>query len=355
MPPKTPAGKAPVGIRTLPNGKRQAHVRVRGRWRSKVFEASTALLVMQRWREEQRVRARLGALLPPAGQTLAEDVRAYLPQVATMPTFRHRADDLARWIAVFGPDRVRKSITSGEIRAQLEAWRAAGYAPSTCNHRKTALQHLWTTLDGKSAPSPAKDVPRYREALGPPRALSPEAVALLLELMPASQTRARLSLMAWTGFPPAQIATIEPADIKWGEAIYLRARQKGAGVPGAWLPLLPPAWAALRDVARLGAWGKYSTSSARTSLRLAASKAQQIMLPLAVHAELADVTPYQFRHSFGTLVAAITQDDRAVQTLMRHADIRMTHRYTGATVDPRTAAALARVQITLGAHTKEAV
>ena len=44
-----------------------------------------------------------------------------------------------------------------------------------------------------------------------------------------------------------------------------------------------------------------------------------------------------------TLVAAFTQDNRAVQTLAQHADIRTTHRYTGATVDPRALAAVLKV------------
>ena len=66
--------------------------------------------------------------------------------------------------------------------------------------------------------------------------------------------------------------------------------------------------------------------------------------------EFLDVTPYQLRHTFGTLVAGISADDRAVQTLMQHSDIRQTHRYTQATADPRAAAALQK----LVAHMKQA-
>jgi len=345
MRPPTTAAKPPTGVYRTARGWR-AVVRVapgpQG-LRTKCFPAGTAIVTMRRWREEQRVRRTLGADLPATGATLREDVARYLDQVQTMPTIRDRRDDLARWLRVFGPERVRVSITPGDIRAQLETWRQEGYAPSTVNHRRTALMHLWSVLDGKSAPNPARDVPRYLEALGPPRALSPTAVALLLHLMPESQTKARLALLAWTGWPPAQMAKLTPADIEWQRAVFVRARRKGKGAAGAWLPLLAPAWEALGDFKRLGCWGEFSTSSARACLRRAATKANAIMLPLEMHRELADVTPYQFRHSFGTLVAAITQDDRAVQTLLQHADLRQTHRYTGATVDPRVAAALARV------------
>lgn len=333
-----------VGIRVLPNGRYQAYVRVRGTIRSKCFPPETAISRMKAWREEQRVRARLGAALPTAGATFAEDVAAYLQQVRSMPTYRHRSDDLARWLTVFGRDRLRQSLTASEIRTQLETWRAEGYAPSTCNHRRTALMHLWSVLDGRSAPNPARDVPRYAEDAGPPQALSPPAIAALLAAMPRSQTKARLTLMAWTGWPQKQIMRLEPADVDWRRAVYVKPRRKGKGVPGTWLPLLPQAWTALREFKRLGCWGPFSTSSMRKSLRLAAEHVRkQPKVSTAVKAEVADVTPYQFRHSFGTLIAVTTQDDRAVQTLLQHADIRQTHRYTSGSVDPRVAKAIAGV------------
>lgn len=337
-----------TGIRRLPNGRWQAFVRVRGQFRSRCFPKETAIGLMKAWREEQRVRARLGATLPPAGATLAEDVRTYLAQVQTMPTLRHRTDDLTRWLAVLGRDRLRASITAREIRTQLEGWRADGYAPSTCNHRRTALMHLWSVLDGRSAPNPARDVPRYPEAQTPPRALSPPAITALLAAMPRSQTKARLTLMAWTGWPQRQIMQLEPAHIRWNAAVYIQPRRKGHGAPGVWLPLLPKAWTALREFKRLGCWGPFSTSSMRKSLRLAAAHVRVHSRTSArLRAEVADVTPYQFRHSYGTLIAAITQDDRAVQVLLQHADIRQTHRYTRASVDPRVLAAIRKVRLTL--------
>lgn len=352
----------PTGISRTAHGWR-AFVRVHGKLHSKSFPAATAIVLMKRWREEQRVRVRLGAELPEAGATLAEDIRRYLGQVQTMPTLRYREDDLRRWVEAFGPHRIRKSITAGEIRAQLEAWRAV-YAASTCNHRRTALMHLWSVLDGKSAPNPARDVPRYHEAQGPPRALSAAACDLLIGAMPPSQTRARLLLLAWTGWPPAQMAKLTPEDIRWNEAVYVRPRRKGRGAAGVWLPLLPQAWDALREYKRLGCWGAFSTSSARTAFRRAARKARRTVatayarrtLPRVtarrLRSELLDVTPYQLRHSFLTLVASITKDDRAVKVLAQHADIRTTHRYTEATADPRAAAALAMVSGALGVGRK---
>lgn len=362
---RLPSAKRPaVGVRWIPTGW-QVYLTIRGRFQSKVFPRPTPLAKMKAWRQEQRVRSRTGAApLPADGNTLAADIAAYLAQRQTMPTLRHRADDLTLWRIALGPSRVRKGITAGEIREQLETWRAAGYAASTVNHRRTALMSLWTVLDGKSAPNPARDVPRFSEPQGPPRALSQAAVLLLLDAMPTSQTKARLELLRWTGWPPAQMAKLRPHHIRWNDAVYIEPRRKGKGAPGVWMALLPEAWAALRHFKRLGCWGEtlkdgtskgWSTSAARTSFRRAARHARRTVATAyarrtmdraaarTLRRELLDITPYQLRHSFATLVAGITQDDRAVQTLLQHADIRTTHKYTGATVDPRALAALEKL------------
>jgi integrase len=322
----------------------QLYTRVRGRFVSEHQTTEPTALQVRDWIHTQHAIGAGSVAAPASGTTFAQDVAAYLQQVQTMPTFRWRKDDLDRWIAALGGQRPRASITASVIRTQLEQWRADGYAASTVNHRRTALMHLWSVLDGRSAQNPARDVPRYPEDPRPPGGLSPAAVRAVFAAMPASQTKARLQLMAWTGWPQAQIARLEPADIVWNRAVFIRGRKKGKGVPGAWLPLLPQAWTALRLFKRLGCWGPFSTSSMRTSFRLAAQHvAEDKMTSKAIRAELQDVTPYQLRHSFGTLLAGITQDDRAVKTLMLHADIRQTHRYTSATVDGRAADAVRKV------------
>src|SRR6185295_12121548 len=44
-----------------------------------------------------------------------------------------------------------------------EAYIELVLSPSAVNKRRTALQHLFTVLDGKSAPNPVKNVPKFRE------------------------------------------------------------------------------------------------------------------------------------------------------------------------------------------------
>lgn len=351
----------------------QAFVRAAGQFRSKRFPKDTPIREMQLWRDTTRLRL-LGRIAQDTtdGETFADDVRTYLLAVAGMRSYRDRADDMARWVRLFGT-RSRHDIAAPEIRAQLVRWRQ-DYAANTVNHRRTALMHFYTVMNGKSGANPVRDVPRYDDESqdAPPRALSLAALDAILEQMPPCQTRAWLELFRWTGWPPAQIARIRPKeDIKWDVSVYVRPRRKGKGAKGRTLSLLPQAWDALREFKRWHCWGeetkdgkiKYiSTSAVRKSFRLAARKAQRaIALERSIGAvdrsaarrlwaELRNVTPYQIRHTFGELVASQTKDDRAVQTLMQHADLRTTQRYTKGTVDPRADAALEAVSVALRAR-----
>lgn len=326
----------------------QAFIRANGVFRSKRFPKGTPLREMQLWREETRLRL-LGRIAPEPTEhavgNFYDDVRVYLSAIVDMPTLRWRRDDMAHWMRVFGT-RPRHTITPLEIRQQLAQWRKV-YAASTVNHRRTALLHFFTVLDGKSGPNPVREVPRYRDDSqdAPPRALPLPVVIALLKGMPESKTKARLELMAWTGWPHAQIARLQSVDIDWkAQRVYVRARQKGRGVAGRWTPVLPQAWAALRKFRKWDAWGKFSPSSARKSLRLSAEHLRTAKhTPRALKVAVQNVTPYQLRHSFLTLIAATTHDDRAVATLGLHSDRRQADRYTKAATDPRVANALAAV------------
>ena len=299
------------------------------------------------WLSEQRVLGRLvaeGRLVLPAtdSETFRDDVRLrYLPAVRVMPTYRWRRDDLELWVAVFG-DQPRTAITRVLIAAQLNRWRKT-YAASTCNHRRTALMHVWSVLDGKSAPNPVKDVPRFRDDSmhRPPRHLSPAAVRALFTTMRPSPTKARLQLMAWAGWPQVVIMRLVSSDIDWTQRLVLLNRSKGKGTRPKWVPLFARGLAALRIFARCHAWGAFSTSSLRKALRSAALRVQaNATLPASVRAEVDDITPYDLRHSFLTLAAATTGDDRTVAVLGLLSDVRMVPRYTKAATDPRVLATL---------------
>jgi integrase len=279
---------------------------------------------------------------PSDEPTFADDVPVYLAQVRTMPTYAWRKADLDLWLPIVG-HLPRSQITAGIIRTQLEAWRADGYAESTVNHRRTAIMHLYAILDGKSARNPARDVPRYAEPDLPPRNLSLPAVDAILATMPDDAMRARLVLMRWTGWPQAQIRTLTEQQIAWDEAVLL-SRNKGRGVKPRWIPLLPEGWTALKRLRELKGFGAFENWALRSAFRRAAARARtNTALPEAVRKELANVTPYQLRHTFGTLVSGVTRDDRATMTLLIQNDVRQAQRYSKATVEPRAAHAIASV------------
>lgn len=325
----------------------QAFVKAQGVFRSKRFPLDTPMREMQLWRDEVRLRL-LGRIAPDpvrSGETFADDVAEYLKVVSDMPSLRWRKDDMDLWVQRFG-SRSRRSLTSVEIRRQLAIWRQS-YAASTVNHRRAALMHFFTVMEGKSGANPVRDCPRFREDSqdAPPKAIPLPAILALLKRMPESKTRARLAVMAWTGWPHAQIARLEPDDVDWkARRVYIRGRHKGRGTAGRWMAVLPQAWPALKAFKKWDAWGAFSASSARKSLRLAADHLKaDPTIPKAIKVAVDDVTPYDLRHSFLTLVAATTNDDRAVAQLGLHSDRRQADRYTRAATDPRVATALAAV------------
>ncbi len=297
---------------------------------------------------------------PQAG-TFAADADRYLRAVAKMPSIKDRRKHIAEWVVVFGRRR-RSSIKSDEIRAHLETLKER-YAASSINHRRTALMHLWTVLDGKGKPNPVKDVPKQTPPDEEARGLPREVQVLLLRAIKPGTSRARLHVMRWTGFPQKQIARIarEHLDVAGATVLVLR-RQKGKGVKAKRLPLLPQAVRAFRYLDRLDAFGPFKVQA----LRITVGRARRRLLrrhaqgrlrlsPLALwwlsrEAKHERIRPYDFRHSYGSLLRRHTPDLKSRQELMLHGDARQTARYELEAADAAVQDALARVAARLKAE-----
>lgn len=360
-----PVGEAPPMSRDLPPGIRvtphgfQAYVKVAGRMRSRRFPPDEPIANMTAWRKERQARAVLS--IPEPRSTFEQDARTYLGTVPTMPTIRERRMQLAWWTTHFR-GRDRTTITAQEIRRALEVLRAAGKAASTCNHYRSALSHLWTVLDGRSAFNPVRDVPKFDEGDPEPRALPTDLVEAIFETIRPGKTHARLSVIRWTGLPHAQLRQIEPEDVNWmTRELYVRRRKKGRGAAARVLPLLPQAVAALRAMKRYEAWGSFSMRSMRVTLRRALEKIRadvaarrRRLSPLAKawlarDTRFTRVRPYDLRHTHGVLLAVHVPDAKIRQHLMLHADPRQTARYELAAADPMARRALRAVSAALGA------
>ncbi len=225
--------------------------------------------------------------------------------------------------------------------------------------------HLYTTLDGKGRPNRVKDVPKYEEREAEPRALPREVAVLLLRAIKPGKTRARLQVMRWAGLPPAQLRQVRRADLDYaGAQVWVTKRKKGKGVAGKTLPLLPQAVRWFRYLERRGGLGAYNDRAMRETLRRArrrilARASRQVGKRtryriselarwwLSREAPHERIRPYDFRHTFGTMLRFHVPDAAVRQQLMLHSDPRQTARYEKAAVDPTAQTALIQVSLSL--------
>lgn len=278
-----------------------------------------------------------------------DDAAVYLDAIKGMPTYAQRAQHIQDWVAVFS-GRQRDSISADEVRAQLHRWRTDTRAvpqrakpgqtrsktlilsPAAVNKRRTALAHLFTVLDGKSAPNPVKDVPKFAEPSPPARAIPYTKIRALFTKMPASRTKAILMVIAYTGIPPEDVRRISPQDVDLRRRIVaVHGRRKGSGTAGRLVPLLPEAVAAFKMMAREDAWGTCTNTTLRRSFRRGCK---------AIGLDPNAYTTYDLRHSFATEMLRRSGDLRATQILLDHSTPQLTIRYALAAGDPRVAKAL---------------
>lgn len=319
------------GIRWTGHGW-QVFVRVRGQFRSKHFPADTPMGVLKAKRAELHALGVLGQAAPTAttGPTLGDDAELYLKAVAGMPTISDRAYRIRLWVSVLGADTPRASVTPAQIRTALQQWKADGKSIGTLNLRLTALRHLWRVLDGRTAPNPARDIPREREP-ATPLVLPPWKTAVKVVHSVDGLSGIRLRILLYTGWPSAILKKVRPEDIDAKRReVRLHGRQKGTGTRERTLPILPKAKTALMELVKADGMGAFSNSSIHTSLQRACTRAK--VRPFSV---------YTLRHLFLTEMTLRTKDERAVSELAMHSTPQQTRRYTEHAVSTRTRKALA--------------
>lgn len=304
--------------------------------------------------ERNRLQLELAGRIAPeddrGGPTLAQDVEKYLKARAAMPSIDTVRGHLERLVARF-PHRTRASLQPFEFQTLLQELRKSGLSPSTCDKHRASWMAMYSTLDGRSARNPLRDVPRFNEEDTEPHAHPLGTIYRLLALMPPSQTRARLRVMMWTGLPQRQVAKLRPEHVDLKKmAIHVTPRRKGKGAKSRTLPLLPGAHAAFAEFAAWDCWyqppepGKrwrpFSTSAMHSALkraeaRLNAHRATLTLPPVTVR-------PYDLRHSILTWLAdgRIT-DERVLQEFALHSNAAQTRRYTERATTGRMKAAFA--------------
>jgi hypothetical protein len=348
----------------------QAYVRVQGVLVTETFEADTPRQTIRDWIADQK-RANPAIVRG----SLAADVAAYLETIASP---RKRQDDAARlahWLRTPLRDRPRALITSAEIKAQMARWvnepydRGKGKAPKrlsaeTVNKCLTVLRALYRELNTSDAdPNPTIRVQKLHIESTPPRALSYVLIAEILAEIPdcgaairgqkrstVNLTKRRQALMAYTGWPPAQIMRIDPeTDIQWTPRVLvrLRPRRKGKGTEERWMPLTPDGEAALRAWVEAKAHGPFSTSSAWKSWTKACKRLRTrgVAVPLGCR-------PYDTRHAFIADRLRQSGSVAGTQYLAMHSSPAQTMHYAKAVIPEEAERAIAAREVANGVAKK---
>lgn len=322
----------------FPTGTRAADLRA---WR-----VETRRGLQERLEQHKQQRA---ATLGTAGTLRADVQDRYLPAIQAMTTYSDRLREIAVWVDLFG-DRPRSSIAPHEIRAARDRWLTTGprrrwrringvgqwedvaepLAAGTVNKRLRALSNVYTVLDGRRAPNPAREVPEAREESAVPHDIPYDVIRAILATMPDvgvgrrglkrtaySLSKVRSRCMAWTGIEPKELGRIEPWGIRIDERIVVvPPRRKGRGAVGRIVPLNDEGVAAFQDLLTYKACGRFDR---RTTLR-AWQRACRLVVGRPLRLK-------DLRHSFVTSVVRATKNLSTAQMLAGHADARTTKRY----------------------------
>jgi integrase len=332
--------KPPKGIRRTARGWR-VYGRVHGRFFSKCFPFETAIKVLKDWRHDERTKIRAKQLgadadLPPSG-SLAADVQDYLELVAQMPSIAQRTYDLGCWVTAVGGARPRRGVKARELTWILNGWKAGGLKAATCNRRRTALMHLWHRLDGKSAPNPLRDVPRFKEPDALPRGRSYALIERVFRAMVPSQSRARLKAIAYLAIAQSELKRVD-RNQHWNRqagTLVITGRQKGEGTPSRVIKLTKKGTAALREMDRQDAWGNFSNSTLGRRWHAAIVRVREDV------PDFPAIRPYDLRHSMGTEIYRLTKDLKSVKEYLGHKSLKTSERYMHAAVAEGVARAAA--------------
>lgn len=304
-----------------------------GKLHTKQYPRGTSVKTMKEWREQTRLTARRN-LLPKADRgSFADDVQRYLKLVRAMPSYEDRKRDLAAWRELYG-DSPRSALTSEVIRAQLHRWRTEGpvyrfdrrnklvkvtgrgLSASTCNHRRTALLHLWSVLEGKDASNPVRTVPPFTEPPPQPRGRNLGAVLAAISTIRSAKQRARAKVLLWTGIRGnSELAKMTPEHLRLEERCCYVPTGKGS-TRLRLVPLNEQGIAAWNEFSAVNAWGPYDKGALLNAVRRAGKKAG-----------LPNLRAYDVRHSIATAYLRAGADLADVQELLGHTTPRMTRRY----------------------------
>ena len=213
----------------------------------------------------------------------------------------------------------------------------SGLSAQTCNLRRTALSHLFTTLDGKHARNPVSNVPKFERPEPTPHALPYEVIRATFDVMRPNVTKARLTLMAYAGFRPSEIMRALPQDVEPFLHLpepfcYKRTGKNGRPVM---VPLPPEGVEGWRLFIERKAWGHFARENINRDWKAAMRRAGEARIEKlseegagagtidAARRAFTPVRCYSLRHSYATQLLLKGADDiTLVQEALGHRVMR---------------------------------
>jgi integrase len=296
-----------------------ATVKVGEQQKERRFPPGTDQHVIDRWREETRIRLRFNQ---PKGRrgTFAGDADRYLKQVAHLASAKARRVEVMAWVKALPDEILRDNITAQHVRTIRAHWLTAGSSPKTCNNRVQTLRHLFRTLDGPDYATPCDAVTPLPVQKTPPVYVTAETILTVdrtLETFErekrvlSAKTRARFRVYASTGKRPCEIMRAQLEDVDLERRVWIVRDAKGGASPGLYLN--DDQLAAWQFFIAADAWGKFDTNSFARTLRSAGWPA--------------GVKPYNLRHTTWIEASERGADLADIQAGAGHKHLATTRRH----------------------------
>ncbi|WP_447894644.1 tyrosine recombinase XerC [Vreelandella sp. GE22] len=271
--------------------------------------------------------------------TLAVAIDGYLTTLArraspaTVAGYRQDLTAFARFADKRGVTEVT-ALDAPLARAFLGAERSRGLAPRSLARRRAALSRFADDLVGQEvlADNPIKLLRTPKQPSHLPRPLDVDILAQFLDTphdgsLLAQRDQAMLELFYSSGLRLAELAALDVTSLNAG---YVRVLGKG-GKPRQ-VPVGGRARTALDQwLVGRGGWAGEEAALfiGRQGRRLGHRAIQKRLAQLSIERGLPEhLHPHRLRHSFASHLLESSQDLRAVQELLGHANLATTQVYT---------------------------
>jgi site-specific recombinase XerD len=255
----------------------------------------------------------------------------------TLRAYRRDLTELGAWAT--GRARQPGALAYRDLRAYAAALSHRGLARSSVARKLAAVRSLHEHLvrSGRAAQNPAELLPSPKRGTRLPRVLGPDAIASLLDRIPATgplavRDRALFELAYACGLRAEEIVNLD-LDAPDFESETLRVTGKGSAT--RLVPMGEPAQRALErylQVARPALAARREEKAlflSRRGRRLSPSDVRRRLERWVREAAIAGhVSPHTLRHSFATHLLEGGADLRSIQELLGHASVSTTQVYT---------------------------